>query len=77
MADGGDGLAGVEELDDELDRLDVGGEVEHGAVAAGVEEGVVLVRLTKELLDGPGLLPDLRLGLVEVLGGVIGLGEFD
>jgi hypothetical protein len=46
-------------------------------VAAGVEEGVVLVRLTKELLDGPGLLPDLRLGLVEVLGGVIGLGEFD
>lgn len=77
VADRGDGLACIEELDDELDRLDVGGEVEHGAVAARVEQGVVLVRLTEEFLDGPGLLPDLRLVLVEVLGGVIGLGEFD
>ena len=66
VADSGDGLASLLELLNDLDRGLVVDEIEHGAVATGVEDGVELRSLAKEFLEGSGLLPDLLL-LVEEL----------
>jgi hypothetical protein len=66
VADSSDGLAGLVELLNDLDRGLIVDEIEHGAVATGVEDGVKLGSLAKELLERSGLLPDLLL-LVEEL----------
>lgn len=68
VADGRDGLAGVDKLVDQGDGVLVGREVEHGAVAARVEEGSVLGGLAEVLADLGGVLPQAGLGLEEFLG---------
>lgn len=73
----GDGLAGLVELLDELDGGLVVDEVEHGAVAAGVEDGVELGGLAEELLEGGGLLPDLLLLVEELYGLLVALEHLD
>src|SRR5688572_7664029 len=71
MADGRNRLAGSPELLDQLDALLVGREVEHGAVATGVEQSSELLGAAEELLDGGSLLPEVLVVLEEVLGGLI------
>jgi len=66
VADSSDGLASLVELLNDLDRGLIVDEIEHGTVATGVEDGVKLGSLAKELLERSGLLPDLLL-LVEEL----------
>lgn len=63
-----DRLAGAVELLDELDGRLVLDEVEHGAVAARVEDGGVLGGLAKEFLEGPRLGPEVLLGVEEFDG---------
>lgn len=57
VADGRDGLAGVGELVDQSNGVLVCREVEHGAVAAGVEQGSVLGGLTEVLADLGSVFP--------------------
>ena len=69
MAYSGDGLVLDVEFLDEGDGVLVGDEVEHGAVAAGVEDGVELGGAANELGQGLGVLPDGLVVLEEVLAG--------
>lgn len=77
VAHGRDGLAGLVELLDDLERGLVVDEVEHGAVAAGVEDGVELGRLSEELAERPRLLPELLLGVEELDRRRVGLEHLD
>jgi hypothetical protein len=73
----GDGLAGLVELLDELDGGLIVDKVEHGAVAAGVEDGVELGGLAEEFLEGGGLFPELLLLVEELYGLLVALEHLD
>lgn len=77
VAHGGDGLAGLVELLDDLEGGLVVDEVEHGAVAAGVEDGIELGRLSEELAEGARLLPELLLAVEELDGRRVALEHLD
>jgi hypothetical protein len=77
MADGRDQLAGLPELAHQRPRGGVAGQVEHGAVAAGEEDGRELPGAPRQAADRGRRLPQRGLRLVELLRlGVVG-GELD
>ena len=77
MANRSDGLASGPEVLDQLDRVLVRDEIEHGAVAAGVEDGIELVDAAENAADCLRVLPERLLVLVEAEGTGVILGEFD
>lgn len=77
MAHGGHDLAGLPELADELLRGGRVDEVEHGAVAADVEDGVEVGGLAEEGVEFLGGFPHGARVAQEVLRDGVVLGGFD
>lgn len=77
MADGSDRLACIGKLVDQGVRVLVVGEIEHGAVATGVEKGVELAGAADEGGQLLGVLPQRGFCVEELGGDWVGLEHLD